>query len=68
MLGSDRPLAIMDKFYELVRERWGLAEKPALEPCSRGGLHAYRFAAIHPERVACIFGDVPLVTTDFSTW
>ncbi len=66
MLGADAALDIMDQFYEQVRSQWGLAEKPALEPCSRGGLHAYRYAARHPERIACIFGDVPVM--DLKSW
>ena len=66
MLGSDSSLDKMDQFYEQVRSQWGLAEKPALEPCSRGGLHAYRYAARHPNRVACILGDVPVM--DLKSW
>ncbi|MFT5467899.1 MAG: pimeloyl-ACP methyl ester carboxylesterase [Verrucomicrobiales bacterium] len=66
MLGSDSSLDKMDAFYERVRTHWGLAEKPALEPCSRGGLHAYRYTARHPDRVACIFGDVPVM--DLKSW
>lgn len=66
MLGSDASLDLMDRFYEQVRTQWGLAPKPALEPCSRGGLHAYRYAARHPERIACIVGDVPVM--DFKSW
>ncbi len=38
----------------------------AVEPCSRGGLPAYRCAARHPERIACIYGDVPVM--DFKSW
>ncbi len=66
MLGADPALDIMDRFYALVRSQWNLAEKPALEPCSRGGLHAYRYAARHPTRIACIFGDVPVM--DLKSW
>ncbi len=66
MLGSDSSLDVMDQYYTLVRSRWKLAERPALYPCSRGGLHAYRYAARHPERVACIFGDVPVM--DLKSW
>lgn len=65
-LGSDGSLDKMDRFYDLVRSQWGLAEKPALEPCSRGGLHAYRYAARHPNRIACILGDVPVM--DLKSW
>lgn len=66
MLGSDPSLDLMDQFYDQVRSQWGLAAKPALEPCSRGGLHAYRYAARRPERVACILGDAPVM--DFKAW
>lgn len=66
LLGSDSSLDLMDQFYDQVRSQWGLAEKPALEPNSRGGLHAYRYAVRHPDRVACILGDVPVM--DFKSW
>jgi sialidase-1 len=66
MLGSDSALGLVDQFYAQVRAQWGLAEKMAVEPCSRGGLPAYRYAARHPERVACIYGDVPVM--DFKSW
>ncbi|MFT4689584.1 MAG: sialidase-1 [Limisphaerales bacterium] len=66
MLGADEALDRMDRFYDLVRERWDLAEKPALEPVSRGGLPAYRYAARHPQRIACIYADVPVM--DLKSW
>ena len=66
MLGSDPSLELMDRFYEHARSQWGLAAIPALEANSRGGLHAYRYAVRHPERVACILGDVPVM--DFKSW
>ena len=66
LLGADKALDIMDLFYAQVRSQWRLAEKPAVEPNSRGGLHAYRYAVRHPERVACILGDVPVM--DFKSW
>ena len=66
MLGSDPALDLVDRFYSQVRAQWGLAEKMAVEPCSRGGLPAYRYAARHPERIACIYGDVPVM--DFKSW
>ncbi len=66
MLGCDESLAIMDRFYALVRRQWGLAEKPALEAVSRGGLHAYRYAATRPARVACLYADTPVM--DLKSW
>lgn len=65
-LGSDSSLDKMDQFYEQVRAQWQLARKPAIEPCSRGGLHAYRYAARHPDRVACILADTPVM--DLKSW
>lgn len=62
LLGSDESLAIMDRFYDFVRKTWGLSAKPALEAVSRGGLHAYRYAATRPARVACIYADTPVMT------
>lgn len=62
MLGSDPALELMDKFYLLVLKQWGLSKKAAMEGVSRGGLHAYRYAARHPDRVACIYADVPVMT------
>ncbi len=66
MLGCDESLAIMDRFYDFVRAGWGLAAKPALEAVRRGGLHAYRYAATRPERVACIYADTPVM--DLKSW
>lgn len=66
MLGSDEALDLMDAFYEHVRERWQLAARPALEAVSRGGLHAYRYAARHPSRIAAIYADTPVM--DLKSW
>lgn len=66
MLGSEPSLDLMDQFYAQVTSQWKLAAKPAIEPNSCGGLHAYRYALRHPERVACILGDVPVM--DFKSW
>lgn len=66
MLGCDESLALMDRFYDLVRSRWGLFAKPAIEAVSRGGLHAYRYAATRPGRVACIYADTPVM--DLKSW
>lgn len=63
--GSPRALEQFDAFYEALR-RGGLGPKAALVGISRGGLYAYRWAARHPERVACIYGDAPVC--DFKSW
>lgn len=66
MLGCDESLAVMDRFHDLVRRQWGLSAKPALEAVSRGGLHAYRYAATRPDRIACIYADTPVM--DLKSW
>ncbi len=66
MLGADAALNVYDQFYGQVRKEFGLAAKPALEAVSRGGLHAYRYAARRPERVACIYADTPVM--DLKSW
>ncbi|MFM1996242.1 MAG: hypothetical protein RLZZ111_629 [Planctomycetota bacterium] len=66
MLGADAALEVMDAFYDRVRADHGLAERPALEAVSRGGLHAYRYAARRPGRIACIFADTPVM--DLKSW
>lgn len=66
MLGCDASLDLMDQFYAELTERRGFAKKPALEAVSRGGLHAYRYAARHPDRIACIYADTPVM--DLKSW
>jgi pimeloyl-ACP methyl ester carboxylesterase len=65
MLGSPRAMKHWDAFYQFVTER-GLAERPALEGVSRGGLFVYGFASRWPDRVACIYCDTPV--GDIRSW
>ena len=66
MLGSPHAMKHWDEFYETMTQQHGLASKVALEAVSRGGLFVYRWAARHPDRVACIYADVPVC--DFKSW
>lgn len=66
MLGCDAALDLWDAFYAEVTGRYGLSKKPVLEAVSRGGLYAYRWAARHPERVAAIYADTPVM--DLKSW
>jgi hypothetical protein len=66
MLGSPAALKHWDVFYESMTGQYQLAKRPAIEAVSRGGLFAYRWAALHPEQVACIYADVPVC--DFKSW
>jgi len=61
-LGSPSALAHMDAFYRHLTAK-GLGPKGTLTGVSRGGLYAYRFAAAHPERVVCLYGDAPVCDT-----
>ncbi len=64
-LGAPPALANMEAFYARIVEK-GLNPKGTLTGVSRGGLYAYRFAAAHPDRVVCIYGDAPVC--DFKSW
>jgi len=66
MLGSPRAVKHWDAFYEELTGRYGLAKKAVLVGLSRGGLYCYNWAAAHPDRVACIYGDAPVC--DFKSW
>jgi pimeloyl-ACP methyl ester carboxylesterase len=54
-----------DAFYTHLVAK-GLSRKGTLVGISRGGLYAYRFAARHPGRVVCLYGDAPVC--DFKSW
>ena len=66
MLGSPTALDHWDAFYDFLVNEKGFSKKPALEAVSRGGLFAYRWAARHPERIACIYADTPVC--DIKSW
>ncbi len=63
--GCPDALRHFDALYQAVTAR-GLAPKGTLIGISRGGLYAYNWAALHPDRVACIYGDAPVC--DFKSW
>lgn len=64
--GCPSALRHWDVFYEELTTTYGLAKRVALEGFSRGGLYCYNWAADHPERVACLYGDAPVC--DFKSW
>jgi len=66
MYGGPAALRHMDAFHAHLVERSGLAAKVVLEGFSRGGLHAFGWAARHPDRVACIYADAPVC--DIRSW
>jgi pimeloyl-ACP methyl ester carboxylesterase len=61
MYGAPRAMAIFDGFYEVATQRYGLARRVVLEGLSRGGLYAFNYAVAHPERVAALYLDAPVL-------
>lgn len=66
MLGSPKAVAHWDACYDELTKKYGFAKKVSLVGLSRGGLYCYNWAAAHPDRVACIYGDAPVC--DFKSW
>ncbi len=66
LYGSPIGLDAMDAFYDLVTREYDLNARVVLEGFSRGGLYAFNWAARHPERVASIYADAPVL--DFKSW
>lgn len=63
--GCPSALESFDAFYAAVTAR-GLAAKGTLVGISRGGLYAYNWARLNPEKIVCIYGDAPVC--DFTSW
>ena len=63
--GSPQAMDIWDKFY-LLMTKAGLEKKSTMIGMSRGGLYSYNWAIRHPDRVACIYGDNPVI--DICSW
>ncbi len=66
LFGSPKAMARGDALYKFLTEKHGFAKKPALEGVSRGGLFVYNWAARHPDKIACIYADTPVL--DFKSW
>lgn len=64
--GSDYGLSLMDSLYNLALNKFKLSNKCSLFGVSRAGLSVYRWAIKHPERVASIYCEGPVL--DFKTW
>lgn len=55
-----------DEFYRFLVNQHQLNAKAVMEGVSRGGLFVYNWTAKHPDRVACIYCDTPVM--DFRSW
>jgi len=49
------------RFVKYIHENYGLYEKCVPVGMSCGGCHAVNFAGLHPESVACMFIDAPVI-------
>jgi pimeloyl-ACP methyl ester carboxylesterase len=63
--GSPAALKHFDAFHKVITAA-GLAPRGTLIGISRGGLYAYNWAALNPDKVVCIYGDAPVC--DFKSW
>lgn len=66
LFGGPEAMRIFDRFYEEVVKRYGLAENPVMEGFSRGGLTAMNWSILHPDKVAGIYLDSPVL--DIHSW
>ncbi|MSU24027.1 MAG: alpha/beta fold hydrolase [Opitutus sp.] len=66
MYGAPRAIALFDEFYAHLVAHYGLAKRTVLEGFSRGGLYAFNYAAAHPDRVAALYLDAPVL--DLHSW
>ncbi len=65
-LGGPEAVAHWTKVHQHLTSEFGFSPRPGLVGLSRGGLYCYNWAAAHPTRVACIYGDAPVC--DFKSW
>lgn len=65
LYGSPEAVKRWNTFYKLAVKA-GLNKKVVLEGMSRGGLIVYNWAIANPDKVACIYGDAPVL--DFKSW
>lgn len=65
LLGNDEAIGYWNDFYKMLREA-GLGKKAVLEGMSRGGIYIYNWAAVNPDKVACVYADNALL--DLKYW
>ena len=66
MFGSPGAMAVWNRFYLFLTEKYNLNEKVALSGVSRGGLFIYNWAKNNPEKVCCIYAEAPVC--DIKSW
>jgi hypothetical protein len=66
LCGSPAAVRHWDAFYAFLVQEHGFSARPALTAISRGGLVAYNWAAANPDKLSCLFADMPVC--DFRSW
>lgn len=65
LFGNGEAVSRWDDFYRLLHKA-GLARKAVLEGMSRGGVYVFNWAAVNPDKVACVYADNPVL--DLKSW
>lgn len=65
LFGNKEAIDRWNNFYVLL-EKAGLAKKAVMEGMSRGGVYVLNWAAVNPQKVACVYIDNPVL--DLKTW
>ncbi len=60
LYGSPRSVSLGTEFYNIMCQYYHLSPMVTLEGFSRGGLFAFNWAAVNPDKVACIYVDAPV--------
>ncbi len=66
MYGAPKAMALFGQFYARLVGVYDLSPRVVLEGFSRGALYAFNFAASHPNRVAALYLDAPVL--DLRSW
>jgi pimeloyl-ACP methyl ester carboxylesterase len=66
MYGAPKAIALMEQFYAHMTKERRLAKRVVLEGFSRGGLYAFNYAVAHPQQVAALYLDAPVL--DIRSW
>ncbi|WP_426668670.1 GDSL-type esterase/lipase family protein [Mucilaginibacter sp. McL0603] len=64
LLGNNEAISHWNNFYKMLNNA-GLGKKAVLEGMSRGGIYIYNWAAVNPDKVACVYADNALLDLRF---
>lgn len=65
LFGNKEAVGVWNGFYKLLKKA-GFSSKAVLEGMSRGGIYAFNWAAVNPNKVACVYVDNPVL--DLKSW